>query len=140
MCAGGLPVRLGGTTKTVGLGFALFGVLWIWCCVAADYGYKAVSGTYTFDRGQERSTLILDRNQSFEQELRTAGHIEHTRGSWRRTGEGGVVFSKDFLTVVGQQRGAGGQVHGQVRKGFGGLFVSIIVFEPEPERPSFYKR
>ena len=78
------------------------GLFWTWYSVAADYGYRAVAGTYTFERGTERSILILHRDQSFEQELSRAGSIRRTRGRWRRVGEGGVAFSKDLLTVAGQ--------------------------------------
>lgn len=93
----------GGSTKKIVLASLLIGVLWIWCCVAADYGYRAVSGTYTFEQGPERSTLILHRDQLFEQELKKAGQVERTHGTWRRTGEGSVVFSNDFLIVTGQE-------------------------------------
>jgi len=115
------------------------GVLWIWYCVAADYGISAVSGTYTFGRSSEGSTLTLHRNQLFEQELRTAGHIERAHGTWSRSGEGGVDFSKEFLTL-GQERGSDGHIHGQVRKGFAGIFVSTIQFGPEGEGPVFHKK
>jgi hypothetical protein len=118
----------------------VIGMLWSWYCVAADYGYGPVSGTYTFEAGQESSTLILSRNQVFQQERSKEGRVERTHGRWERTGEGGVVFSKQFLTVTGQETSRDGDVYGQVRKGFAGLFVSTIAFKPEREGTLFHKK
>src|ERR1700733_14315567 len=78
-------------------------VFWVWYCVAADYSYGAVSGTYTLSLNGEMSTLILNKDRSFQQELSRDGKVERTQGSWRRLGEGGVVFSKEFLKVSGQE-------------------------------------
>lgn len=76
-------------------------LLGIWYCVAADYSYGAVSGTYPLSLNGEVSTLILNKDRSFQQELSRDGKVERTQGSWRRLGEGGVVFSKEFLKVSG---------------------------------------
>src|SRR5579859_3203035 len=56
-----------------------------------------------------RQTLFLNKDQSFQQELSRDGKVERTQGSWRRLGEGGVVFSKEFLKVSGQEIRPDGQ-------------------------------
>lgn len=112
------PVRVAG-----GL-LLLIVTFWVWYCVAADYSYGAVSGTYIFRLNGETSTLILGNDRSFQQELSRDGKVERTQGSWRRLGEGGVVFSKEFLKVSGQEVRPDGQADGEVKKRLG-LFLSI---------------
>jgi hypothetical protein len=121
-------------------GFAVLALLfWVWYVIAADYGYKAVSGKYTFAGNGEMSTLILAPDLSFRQELSRSGTVEHAQGSWRRIGEGGIVFSREFLRLAGQTARPDGQVDGQVVKRYLEL-VPSIVFEPEPSGPVFYKK
>jgi hypothetical protein len=82
--------------------------------------------------------LVLRQDQSFQQEFVHTGEVEHAQGRWRRIGEGGVVFSKDFLKLSGQQVRADRQADGQVKKNFG-LFLSIH-FNPDPGGPVFHKK
>jgi hypothetical protein len=112
-------------------------LLWCWYWVAADYSYKAVSGTYTFHDDGESSTLVLRPDRSFQQDLSRDGKIEHTGGTWRRIGEGGVVFSKEFLKVKGQEVRGDGQADGEIEKRFAGFFPSIRF---EPQGPEFNRR
>jgi hypothetical protein len=113
-------------------------VSWVWYCVAADYSYGAVSGTYTLTLNGEVSTLILNKDRSFQQELSRDGKVERTQGSWRRLGESGVVFSKEFLKVSGQEVRPDGEADGKVRKKIG-LFPSITL-NPDPGGPVFRKK
>lgn len=113
-------------------------VSWVWYCVAADYSYGAVSGTYTLSLNGETSTLILSKDRGFQQELSRNGKVERTQGSWRRLGEGGVVFSKEFLKVSGQEVRPDGQADGEIRKRLG-LFPSIAL-NPDPGGPVFRKK
>src|ERR1017187_6642589 len=70
-------------------GAVLLGLLfWVWYCWAADYGYSAVSGTYTFHENGEHSTLVLLESRVFRQELSRSGVVERAEGTWRRFGEG----------------------------------------------------
>lgn len=101
-------------------------LLWSWYAWNADYGYSAVSGTYTFEGGSQRASIVLTENGMFRQELSRAGRQEHADGTWRRVGEGGVVFSKEFLPVRGQVVRQDGQADGQVEKSFAGFRVSIV--------------
>jgi hypothetical protein len=92
-----------------------------WYSVASDYGDTVVSGTYNLAHGDERSTLILKPDHSFEQELTRDGKTEHSEGSWRVIGEGGIALSKEFLRVLGQEPGADGTAYGEIHKRLGFL-------------------
>jgi hypothetical protein len=110
-------------------------MFWSWYWLAADYRYGAVSGVYTFAREGESSTLILKPDRSFQEELTFLGKVEHAQGSWWRFGEGGVVFSKQFLKLSGQETASDGESHGVVEKSFG--LVADIVFGPNASGPKF---
>ena len=112
-------------------------LVWTWYSVAADYGYKTVSGMYVFDRDAEHSTLTLKPDGRFDQELTKPDYMQRTQGRWRCIGEGGVAFSEHFLTLSGQTAAGNGQLYGSVEKRFGGLFVSSIGFMPDG--PVFHK-
>jgi hypothetical protein len=114
-------------------------LFWVWYRVAADYGYAAVSGTYVLHGGDETSTLILRPDHIFEQELSRSGKVERAQGSWRRIGEGGIVFSKEFLNVAGQEVRPDGQADGEVKKRCLGLLLSINL-NPKPNGPTFHKK
>lgn len=106
--------------------FLAIALFFLWYSVAADYGYKAVSGTYTFASNEERSTLVLKSDRSFQQELSKHGKVERATGTWRRIGESGVAFSKEFLILSGQEPGADGTAYGEFHKNFGFL-VSLTL-------------
>lgn len=126
-------VRLACSAVLLGLLF------WVWYCWAADYGYSAVSGTYTFHDDREHSTLVLLESRVFQQELSHSGTVERAEGTWRRGGEAGVAFSKEFLKVAGQRVRPDGRAYGQVNKAFGGLFLSIV-FDGDKGGPVFHKK
>lgn len=128
------------TSVRMGCGIVLvLAFFWCWYMVAADYSYRAVSGTYLFHSDEESSTLVLRRDQSFMQDLTRNGNVEHAQGTWRRVGEGGVVLSKEFLKVKGQEVRSDGQADGQIEKRFAGFFPSIR-FEPQFSGPKFNRR
>lgn len=114
-------------------------LFWVWYCWAADYGYTAVSGTYGFQGDGERSTLVLLQNRAFQQERSHAGNVDRAEGTWQRAGEGGVVFSKEFLKVTGQKVSLDGQARGEVKKTFGGMFLSIVL-DGDKRPPVFHKK
>jgi hypothetical protein len=121
-------------------GAILLGLLfWFWYRWAADYGYRAISGTYIFHDNGEQATLVLLESRVFRQELSHPGTVEQAEGTWRRVGEGGVVFSNEFLKVGGQRVRRDGQTDGQVKKTFGGLFLSIV-FNGDKGGPVFHKK
>jgi|SRR5580658_8334519 hypothetical protein len=112
----------------------------IWYSIAANFGYEAVSGTYTLRQNGEASTLILRPDHTFHQDLLTAERSEQAEGSWYRIGEGGIRFSKEFLKATGQETEPDGTTVGQVKKTIG-LFVRIeLNANPVPGAPTFHKR
>jgi len=126
------PVRIIGW---VILSLAAF---WIWYMVAADYSYSAVAGTYIFQANGEKSTLVLMKDQSFQQELVRQDKVERTRGTWRRIGEDGVVFSKDFLPISGVNAEPDGSTYGEVQKSFFELIPSIVLGPDRDHGPRFH--
>ena len=128
------------TSMRTGCGTVLILALFCyWYMVASDYGYRAVSGIYTYRGNGESSTLVLRQDQSFQQDLDRNGKVEHVQGTWRRIGEGRVVLSKEFLKVKGQEVRTDGQADGEIEKRFAGFFPSIR-FEPQFNGPKFNRR
>ncbi len=83
--------------KVTGAVVLLLAVFLLWYTVASDYGDAVTSGTYHLSQNGETSTLVLKPDHTFRQELSLSGELRRAEGSWRRIGEGGVVFSKEFL-------------------------------------------
>src|ERR1700674_4668996 len=106
--------------------FLLVVFLVLWYSVASDYGDGAASGIYHFAKNGETSTLILKRDHRFERELREHDEVKRAAGTWRRVGEGGIAFSKEFLPVSGQEPGADGTSYADMHKDLG-VFVSLIL-------------
>lgn len=100
-----------------------FFVLWY---VVSDYGDGVASGTYHFAQDDETSTLVLKPDHSFRQELSEHGEVKHAAGTWRRLGEGGIAFSKEFLFVSGHEPSADGTAYADIHKDFG-LLVSLVL-------------
>ena len=125
-------------TKTGAAILLLVILLGGWYSIASNYSYGVVSGVYNFKLGAEECVLVLKEDLSFQQELKRNGSVEYGQGSWRRLGEGGVVFSKDFLKVSGQETRSDGQAYGEVKKRLG-VFISIAL-NPDPGGPVFHKK
>jgi hypothetical protein len=70
--------------------------------------------------------LILKPDHSFQQERNRLGNVESASGTWRRLGESGIAFSKEFMVVSGQEPGPDGTGYGDINKAFGFL-VSITL-------------
>ncbi len=97
---------------------ALFFLVWN---IVADYGDSVTSGTYHLSQNGEASTLVLKPDHTFQQELSRLGKVERANGTWHRFGEGAISFSKEFLTVSGQELGQDGTSYGEIHKRFGFL-------------------
>jgi hypothetical protein len=124
--------------RAVGIVSSLLLLFTIWYSVASNYGDHAVSGTYTYKESAETSILILREDHSFQQALSRSGNIHHTEGKWRRLGQGGIAFSREFQEVSGQQLGPGGQYFGEVKKKF--TLFTFIALDPQLGGPIFHKR
>jgi hypothetical protein len=98
----------------------------IWLVEAMDYGDSVAAGTYHFARGGEASTLVLSPDHTFKQQLTRSGQTSHAEGTWRRLGEGGINFSKDFLVVSGDEPEPDGTTFSELRKTLG-LFPSLAL-------------
>jgi len=109
-----------------------------WYSTAANYDYGALAGTYRFRRNGEICTLYLHADRSFEQELLRSGGTQKSRGQWHRFGESHVSFSKEFMTVSGEEKNAEGEAHGEFEK-VAGLFP-VLVLAPLPNGPRLRRR
>lgn len=66
-----------------------------------------------------RSSLLLRPDHNFIQDLSDARKHQHATGTWRRIGEGGVTFSKEFISLPGQELGEDGSSYADMRRDFG---------------------
>jgi len=97
----------------------LVGIGICWFLVASDYSDAAASGTYRLAYNGMESTLVLQPDHRFRQEVVESGGIQKADGTWRRVGEGGVAFSREFLTLPGEQRGEDGTAYSDMQRKFG---------------------
>jgi hypothetical protein len=116
--------RLRRLTKVGGAIFIAVVCLFLWAVVAMDYGDSVASGTYTFTHGEETSTLVLETNHTFRQTRRIGNVQEQAAGTWRRVGQGGISFSKEFLVVTGDEPEPDGTTFCDMHK-FLGIFPSL---------------
>lgn len=97
-----------------------------WLAIASNYKDSVFLGTYHLKHGVESSTLTIQTDQTFQQEVTRNGNTQSAHGRWRRTGEGTISFSREFITLTGQELGADGTPYGNLDKAFG-LFPSIAL-------------
>lgn len=106
----------------------------IWYCIAANYGYWMVSGSYTANFVGGTSSLLLKKDRTFEQSVIMNGREAHAKGTWDRFGEDLITFSGEFIPLPGQAPSLHNIYHAYVRKRWG-LFIYISLNEDsrEPE-------
>ena len=109
-----------------------------WYYIAANYDYKALSGTYVYQTNNETCVLYLYPNRTFIQEVNDKGRIQRVQGHWSRFGEAHVAFSSEFLRLPSQDFDASGQAHGEFEKVLG-LFPKLSL-APIPGGPTLHKR
>jgi hypothetical protein len=95
-----------------------------WLFFAMDYSDHVVVGTYVMASSGQTCILTLRTDHSFHQERTQMGSTVTADGVWRRIGEGGLAFSKQFLIMPGQEPGPDGTSYGRIHKALG-LFPSI---------------
>jgi hypothetical protein len=93
-----------------------FGLFAGWWVIASNYDYDALAGTYVFNDGGVSSTLQLNKDKTFHQEVIANNVRKEANGSWRRVGEGGVNFSIEFLKLPGSRT-----FFEEFGKGYGGI-------------------
>jgi hypothetical protein len=123
--------------RVMGAVLALIVLLGFWYAVAANYDYSALSGVYVLNRDAERCTLHLRSDRTFAEELVRSGSIQKAQGTWHRYGESHVSFSREFLTISGQEVNANGEAHGEFSKTLG--FLPCLTLAPLPDGPKFRK-
>jgi hypothetical protein len=96
----------------------------LWGDAAMNYGDDVAVGSYRFERAKEISTLILNPDHTFRQTRSIGSDEQHSEGTWRRIGEGGISFSKEFLVVSGDEPEPDGTTFSDMQKAFG-LFPSL---------------
>ncbi len=96
----------------------------LWGTAAMNYGDSVAVGTYQFEHDGETSTLVLNTDHTFRQTRRLGSYEQHSQGTWRRVGEGGISFSKEFLVVSGDEPEPDGTTFSDMHKAFG-LFTSL---------------
>ena len=109
-----------------------------WYVIAANYDYAALAGTYVLNQDAERCTLDLRSDRTFTEELVRAGSVQKAQGTWHRYGESHVSFSREFLTISGQEVNAEGEAHGEFSKTLG--LLPCLILAPLPDGPRFRKK
>jgi len=92
------------SARAAGITLLIVAALMCWYVIATGYDYADLAGTYTFSGNGQSSTLVLNSNRTFQQELRHDGKVDHATGIWNRIGEGGVNFSLGFLRIPGAKQ------------------------------------
>ncbi|HVT95901.1 MAG TPA: hypothetical protein VHE33_00240 [Acidobacteriaceae bacterium] len=109
-----------------------------WYCLAADYDYPSLAGTYVFQDDAGSCTLRLYANRNFEEELKILGNVRIARGSWRRFGESGMALSDSFLKVPGQKPGPSGENYATFYKRLG--IFPVLQIDSTSGRLQFHRK
>lgn len=125
-------------TSAVAAVLLLIALFVCWYAIAANYDYGALAGTYVLNRGAEKCTLDLRSDRTFTEELVRAGSVQNAQGTWHRYGESHVSFSREFLTISGEEVNADGEAHGEFSKTLG--LLPRLTLAPLPDGPKFRKK
>jgi hypothetical protein len=134
---------------TVGSLFLALALFCVWWCLAANYDYDALSGTYAYRDSNINSVLILKPDRTFTQRLTQGGQQRTAVGTWSRFGEGSVAFSGSFLRLPRQQSYTdkfGPGADALTAPDFGGHFEKVFTLYPElqldakPENLVFHRK
>jgi hypothetical protein len=98
---------------------AIVSMLWFGYMWVADYGDGVTAGTYEALVDGQRSTLLLRRDHTFHQTRLGGGVSAETDGTWRRIGEGGLVFSGGMLPLPRQLLMPNGDAYATLYKSYG---------------------
>jgi hypothetical protein len=95
-----------------------------WGIAAIDYSENVIPGTYHFHQGEDRCMLVVRSDHTFHQDLMHKDHSESADGTWEHEGEGGIGFSKQFLTVMGEEQEPDGTAFAEIHKTLG-IFIKL---------------
>lgn len=90
----------------------------VWWWMSWDFSDRFVAGRYIARSKGQRTILVLNADHSFNQEIRANTATVHANGSWRRIGEGGIVFSENFLRLSNAATGDN-EIYGNLDNTFG---------------------
>jgi hypothetical protein len=108
-----------------------------WFYEGENFSSRAVSGTYTVQFHNGSSTLILNPDRTFRQQVDEDGAVSLGEGTWRVVGEGHIAFSGRFVVLPGQEIYKPGTVYAQIVNRFG--FVTIKLNQ-EAGPPTYHKQ
>jgi hypothetical protein len=120
-----------------------------WYCIAANYDYTALAGTYIFHDDKVSAILLLRSDKSFHQEITEQGKRRIADGIWHRSGQAGTSFSKEFLRIPGAKtfteefgmsygNEEDSEYFGRFEK-IGGIYP-ILKLNANPPGPTLYKK
>jgi hypothetical protein len=127
-------MALNRSARAAGTTLILMVLFCIWFNIASDYDPPRLAGTYTFQNSNVSSVLRLKADETFTQTLTADGQTKQAQGSWHRIGEGGVVFSGDFLRLPGQRSYADSPASDEAswpHPQFSGHFEKILTVYPK---------
>jgi hypothetical protein len=104
------------TIKAAALLLGAFAVFWFGYIWIADYGDAVASGTYQALADGQETTLVLRPDHTFHQTRVSSGVPVHGDGTWRRIGEGGLVFSGAVLVLPHQRLMPNGDAYATLNK------------------------
>jgi len=110
-----------------------FGYIWI-----ADYGDGVASGTYEALADGQETTLVLRPDHTFHQTRVSSGVPVHGDGTWRRIGEGGLVFSGAVLALPHQRLMPNGDAYATLNK-TAGIWPPFISLDSTTTAPIYRK-
>ncbi|MEG9435823.1 hypothetical protein JAO29_06560 [Edaphobacter sp. HDX4] len=91
----------------------------VWWWMSWDFSDQFVAGKYIAKSKGQRTILVLNADHSFTQEINANGAATiHANGLWRRLGQGGVVFSENFLRSS-NAAASDNEIYGSLENTFG---------------------
>ena len=126
------------TIKGAALILGAFAVFWFGYIWIADYGDGVASGTYEALADGQETTLVLRPDHTFHQTRVSSGVPVHGDGTWRRIGEGGLVFSGAVLALPHQRLMPNGDAYATLNK-TAGIWPPFISLDSTTTAPIYRK-
>lgn len=126
------------TAKVAALFLGVIAILWFGYMWLADYGDGVASGTYEALADGQRTTLVLKPDHTFHQTKASSDGPEQGDGTWRRIGEGGLVFSGTILALPHQRVMSNGEAYGTLNK-TAGIWPPFISLDSTTTAPIYRK-
>lgn len=126
------------SVKTSAVMLVVVVVFWFGYAWLADYGDGVASGTYKALLNGHEVTLVLKSDHTFRQrEVGANGPVEGW-GTWRRIGEGGLIFSGSMLQLPHQRFMPNGEAYATLYK-TAGVWPPFISVDSTSTAPIYRK-